>query len=208
MSVIGLAVKGAKGLKKAAKLPDLMPRAEREAALAAAMAQSKVRNEDGSLKRLYHGTTKDFAAFDKKASDPHYTSPQKHLGHFLTDDPSYANRYAEFWGSTEGANVIPAYANLTNPKMETLDKIDEIEDKMRHYEAKTYRAQLEALGHDGIIFEGTTSRGKLRREFVVFDPKQIKSAFNQGTYDPNDPDILKARGGHISTLAVKRKAKR
>jgi hypothetical protein len=42
-------------------------------------------------------------------------------------------------------------------------------------------------------------------EFVAFKPTQIKSAIgNRGTYDPNDPDISKARGG----LAVKRKGKR
>lgn len=37
--------------------------------------------------------------------------------------------------------------------------------------------------------------------WAVFDPGQIKSVFNRGSFDPNDPDVLKARGG----LAVKRK---
>jgi hypothetical protein len=48
---------------------------------------------------------------------------------------------------------------------------------------------------------GETSKN---HEYIVFDPTQIKSAIgNRGTYDPNDPDIRKARGG----LAVKRKKK-
>jgi hypothetical protein len=48
------------------------------------------------------------------------------------------------------------------------------------------------------------------KEFAVFDPeRQLKSAIgNRGTYDPNDPDLTKARGGLAvkpSKFAVKRK---
>jgi hypothetical protein len=36
------------------------------------------------------------------------------------------------------------------------------------------------------------------REVVAFDPRRIKSAIgNRGTYDPNDPDITKAKGGSV-----------
>ena len=56
-------------------------------------------------------------------------------------------------------------------------------------------AALKAKGHDGIIYNDG-------EEIIVFEPTQIKSAIgNRGTYDPDDPDIRKARGG----LAVKRK---
>ena len=30
------------------------------------------------------------------------------------------------------------------------------------------------------------------REVVAFSPEQIKSVFNRGTFDPADPDMLKA----------------
>ena len=40
--------------------------------------------------------------------------------------------------------------------------------------------------------------------YVAFDPGQIKSIFNRGTYDRLDPDMLKARGGRVSSFAVKR----
>lgn len=48
-----------------------------------------------------------------------------------------------------------------------------------------------------------------RHAKVVPNPADIRSIF--AMFDPahdGSPDILKARGGHISTLAVKRKAKR
>ena len=47
--------------------------------------------------------------------------------------------------------------------------------------------------------------------YIVFDPKQIKSAIgNRGTYDPDNPDINMARGGLAmkpNKFAVKRKSK-
>jgi hypothetical protein len=50
------------------------------------------------------------------------------------------------------------------------------------------------------------------KEFAVFDPeRQLKSAIgNRGTYDPDDPDLAKARGGRVAKprkYAVKKKGK-
>jgi hypothetical protein len=50
-------------------------------------------------------------------------------------------------------------------------------------------------GFDGII----AHRPDGSKEYVAFKPEQIKSAIgNQGTFDPNDPDITKAGGGRIN----------
>lgn len=48
------------------------------------------------------------------------------------------------------------------------------------YENKTYD-QLIAEGFDGI---------KLDNDYVIFNPTQIKSVLNRGTFDPNDANIL------------------
>lgn len=49
-------------------------------------------------------------------------------------------------------------------------------------------------GFDGII----AHRPDGSKEYVAFHPTQIKSAIgNQGTFDPNDPDITKAGGGSV-----------
>lgn len=47
-------------------------------------------------------------------------------------------------------------------------------------------AAFKALGYDALITDMGT---------VVFDPKQIKSAFNGGAFDPNNPDILAQNAG-------------
>ncbi len=52
-------------------------------------------------------------------------------------------------------------------------------------------------GFDGII----AHRPDGSKEYVAFKPEQVKSAIgNQGTFDPNDPDITKAEGGAATAL--------
>lgn len=151
---------------------------------------SKVVDADGKPLVVYHGTTADFSAFSKKGVRPNFTSPQKQLGFFFTDDPAYADRYTKRWGEfKDGANTMPVYLSLQNPKIEPIEKIGEIEDRMKQGEAKAYREGLEAQGFDGIVFEGETPVGFVR-EFVAFRPTQIKSAIgNNGQFDPANPDI-------------------
>lgn len=56
--------------------------------------------------------------------------------------------------------------------------------------------ELKALGYDGIVYanthDGATLAARMRADdsYVAFSPTQIKSAIgNQGTYDPENPDI-------------------
>ena len=56
---------------------------------------------------------------------------------------------------------------------------------------QAYRDYLRDRGFDGIEFYGFRA-GVGRREFVVFEPTQIKSATaNVGTFDPHDPNMLR-----------------
>jgi hypothetical protein len=60
---------------------------------------------------------------------------------------------------------------------------DEIHDTIRN------------SGFDGII----AHRPDGSKEYVAFKPEQVKSATgNQGTFDPNDPDMTKADGGSVT----------
>ena len=55
----------------------------------------------------------------------------------------------------------------------------------------------EILGFDGIRMteHGEDTRG-------VFDPRKVKSIYNRGTFDPEDPDILSYREEPIGLLSV------
>lgn len=69
--------------------------------------------------------------------------------------------------------------------------------------------KIRQAGYDGVIFnEGRhdddsfqDDRRKGRgKSYAVFEPTQIKSVFNQGTYDPNNPDIAKRSRDEIEAF--------
>ena len=60
-------------------------------------------------------------------------------------------------------------------------------------------------GYDGVIFENITDEGPFgqgygwdNKVYVAFRPEQIKSVYNRGTFDPNDPRILYQPAWHGS----------
>src|SRR5690606_23831054 len=64
-----------------------------------------------------------------------------------------------------------------------------VDSRGRFDDAKvaTWISKLKRKGHDGVILQG----GDTYREFMVFDPTQIKSATgNSGAFDPSNPSIL------------------
>lgn len=179
--------------------------ADRERNLAEFMrdAHPAVLNQDGTPKVLYHGTRSDVQEFKKKGIKPNFTSPQKHLGHFFTDDTKYANQYAQGAEEGIGGNVMPVYLALKNPKIEPLSRINDIEGYWPHWKTKAYKQDLLGQGHDGIIFSGLNRVGSPITEYVAFDPSQIKSAVgNVGAFDPASPDIAKAEGGEVEAAGM------
>lgn len=53
------------------------------------------------------------------------------------------------------------------------------------------RAVRDTLGYDGIMAKGYGGRGEAGGNiYVAWFPEQIKSIYNAGTYDPNDPRIM------------------
>jgi GNAT superfamily N-acetyltransferase len=48
---------------------------------------------------------------------------------------------------------------------------------------------LETLGYDGVIGDYDKNGQRLGKEYIVFSPSQIKSAYNTGAFDPANPNI-------------------
>lgn len=142
---------------------------------------SKAVDESGDPLVLYHGTDTDFKAFD--------TSRQKGgtllNGFYFT--PSYS--YAE--SVKKNAKVIPVYLSMKNPivinKGELwtsvlLKNVPEIKD------IKNRNDILQAVkkkGFDGYIW----NKNNGEREYVVFEPNQIKSIYNKGSFSKDDNNI-------------------
>jgi hypothetical protein len=137
---------------------------------------SKIVDENGEPLVVYHGTSRKFKKF-KTAN-----------GAFFTPDESWATYHAgRSWEDRDGKgeqDVMPVYLKIENPLI--LDGKEKDIDAAYIDNYASFRRKAIADGHDGLIInnsEGGT-------EYVVFKPRQIKSATkNQGAFDPNDSDI-------------------
>lgn len=89
-----------------------------------------------------------------------------------------------------------------------LDKFDESKEKYENYDwrdlfdsnelaskVKAFKQTLVKKGYDGIIIHPDFLQGDewpelQNKQYIAFYPNQIKSVFNRGTFDPNNPNIL------------------
>lgn len=155
---------------------------------------SKVVDENGEPLVVYHGTTADVTAFDpaKRGSDTKTKSAEK--GFYFTSSPRHASVYADGVTNTmrnqtrDGANVVPVYVQMQNPKIIKTRRPVEMEVDVD--DGQTVQNAIDD-GYDGIIVSrevGDEYDGKL---VIAFRPNQIKSAIgNNGAFSPDSDNIL------------------
>jgi len=190
-----------------------------------AFANTRLKTPQGDPMRLYHMTPEDI--FEFRASPENRSGPAVFLSPYPDFQPAY-HQSAELDPSgeltsqfKEGANVMPVYADVRNPLV--LDHPRKIKEAAAKYQGgdrnfprimtPEARAAMEAEGYDGVVFGGDSpipygDRAMDARlgfqeardeEFLVFDPKRVKSAVsNTGEYDFTNPDITKAGGGEVN----------
>ena len=124
---------------------------------------SRVVDEQGRPLVVYHGTASDVANFapGNGSSD----------GFHFSSSPDVASRFAQSraMDGGKGANVVPAYLAMQNPKAVAIASNAEISDAQEG-------------GHDGLAAKGG--------HYVAIGAEQIKSATgNTGEFSPDNPDI-------------------
>ena len=165
-----------------------------------AMPNTKVVDENGNPKVVYHGTPNNFNAFSKEMFG---TSTDRGIwgnGFYFSDSEQYAKTY-EKRGDKQG-RTLSVFLNNKNPLFislrnggnegamyfhELMEKhfTDDIYEDITKTEEKTKDAnealsqQIKADGYDGIVVEYTNS---IDTEYIAFEPNQIKSA-DPVTYD-------------------------
>ena len=87
-------------------------------------------------------------------------------------------------------NIIPAYLSIKNPL--------EVDMQGKRYDPLStetgnliVKARVE--GRDGVIltnFDDGVFPGKTSSQYIALNPEQIKSKFNRGKFDPNDPRLI------------------
>ncbi len=76
-------------------------------------------------------------------------------------------------------NITTVYLNIKNPKR--------VKDQGENWEEAIAKAKAE--GHDGIVYRNEFE-DKGSDSYIVFDPKQVKSVDNRGTFDSKNPNVL------------------
>jgi hypothetical protein len=178
---------------------------------------SKVVDERGEPLVVYHGTTDmSFDAFDAASSGLIFFTDSPEVA------GTYAEQYyAPSPTRPTWRGIIPAYLRIQNPlvmdgRRTRYDKLtvrnvrsDQQDSFIAKHYSKTanldYPEQLGwfanraySLGYDGVIARDVMDSRNPTLDatpstiYVVFSPKQIKSARgNVGTFDPDDPSFLR-----------------
>jgi hypothetical protein len=134
---------------------------------------SKLVDDQGRPRSMYHGTPRDFDTFK--------VSPRGLYGKgiYFTESKRYASDF--YAADNEGGRVIPIYAKMENPWV--------VADRGKPPE------NVSELGYDGVIADARTvkaggAKGQEITEGAVFDPTQVKSALgNRGTFDPAEARV-------------------
>lgn len=94
-----------------------------------------------------------------------------------------------------GGNVLPVYVSIQNPKI--VDFGGETILKAGPGGFASIIQEAKDSGHDGVILrqiDDTPGERLASDHFVAFEPSQIKSVNNRGTFDATDPRILYQSG--------------
>lgn len=174
---------------------------------------SKVRDENGNLKTVYHGTDAEFDVFN-----PNNTSSNKWgAGNYLAFDENAGKNY--------GKNVKEMYANITSPisdKQKTIsfDQYDALHRRVNDGEP-AYREDYDMYDNDMDLLWDITDNGQWKKyaqdikdttgkDGVIMDDMAITFSPNQTKYinnlNPTDsPDMRYKLGAKMQELASQNK---
>lgn len=174
---------------------------------------SKIRDENGNLKTVYHGTDAEFDVFN-----PNNTSSNKWgAGNYLAFDENAGKNY--------GKNVKEMYANITSPisdKQKTIsfDQYDALHRRINDGEP-AYREDYDMYDNDMDLLWDITDNGQWKKyaqdikdttgkDGVIMDDMAITFSPNQTKYTDNlsptdSPDMRYKLGAKMQELASQNK---
>jgi len=145
---------------------------------------SKVVDKRGRPIVVYHGTDAVFSNFQRAADTLEGAN-------FFTDNEKVASMFAV----GEGANVLPVYLRILNPKEVTVDDLYGTDDVDEHDTeiVGDLVADAKEKKHDGVIIIGIPEQGIKPTQFGVFKKTQIKSSIgNKGAFSQKSQSIVGA----------------
>lgn len=130
---------------------------------------SKVVDDNGEPLMVYHGTANMIEEF-------RHSTVNAGLGIYTTSNKEYADQYRRVDInapiSDEAGHTMPLFIKMLNPRYVGEDAYNDIAN-----------INITPDDADGFILEHSNS------EYVIFNPNQVKSVFNQGAFNPEQPNI-------------------
>ena len=178
---------------------------------------SKIRDENGNLKTVYHGTNSEFDQFSPLAGSSSSTRNRWGEGNYLAYDKDMANDY--------GVNLKEMYANITSPitnnqKTVSFEQYDALHRRINNGEP-AYREDYDMYDNDMDLLWDITDNGQWKKyaqdikdttgkDGVIMDDMAITFSPNQTKYtnnlNPTDsPDMRYKLGAKIQELASQNK---
>lgn len=187
-------------------------------------SESKVANDDGTPMVVYHGTSKDFESFSTEGrqhkthgTGAFFSSSPDVAATYMTGknertipvylslkNPLVIDAKGSFWSD------LPKNATFASSDGSSTMKLSDLGINVKNFDQRISTDDLSrwarSNGYDGAVFKNVVdfgASGKYISEsgqspssiYVAFDPKQVKSVFNKGTWNPEDPRILHGAGG-------------
>lgn len=154
---------------------------------------SKVVDENGEPRVVFHGTASEFDTFDKNAAKLYWDDEH---GFFFETSETFAKDYADsaevmLYQSGRNRNakgrVMSAFLDIKNPAEEDFSgEYDTPAEWIDEHFNGRHADDLKSRGHDGAVF---SSNGET--VIVAFEPNQIKSATgNNGAFSRENPSTL------------------
>lgn len=159
---------------------------------------SVVRDEEGRLLTLYHGTRADFNVFESDRAGQNYEDNWSRAGrgHYFTPDIKYAKDYGEASVEKGPVKIKEVYLNITNPFDMATDYSETLTDMKNEYNIDEFYLKagyrlidwfrdakidstevLKKYGFDGIHdFD----------DYIAFESNQIKEATNKNPTEDSD----------------------
>ena len=174
---------------------------------------SKIRDKNGNLKTVYHGTNSEFDQFSPLAGSSSSTRNRWGEGNYLAYDKDMANGY--------GVNLKEMYANITSPitnnqKTVSFDQYDALHRRVNNGEP-AYREDYDMYDNDMDLLWDITDNGQWKKyaqdikdttgkDGVIMDDMAITFSPNQTKYTDNlnptdNPDMRYRLGAKMQELA-------
>lgn len=145
---------------------------------------SKVRDEEGRLLTVYHGSDKEFFVFDRTKARANMDIQGSFFSPWEIDAQGYGGKVGEY------------YLNIVNPASEAMGYKALKKFQGQNGAGIKAREYLQSLGYDGVNNGG--------EEYIAFESNQIKSVTNQTPTENPDIRYSMRNSSDAVTLNVKK----